>query len=113
MDFETLYRLYFRDIYRYVRGLSWDDHLAEEIAQETFTRALRAVDRFDGRGDIRAWLFAIAKNAWIDHCRCQRQKTGMPVEDLRSAGDFAMALADREEALAIHQILHTLPEPYK
>ena len=113
MDFETLYRLYFRDIYRYVRGLSRDDHLAEEIAQETFTRALRAVDRFDGRGDIRAWLFAIAKNAWIDHCRCQRQKTGMPVEDLRSAGDFAMALADREEALAIHQILHTLPEPYK
>ena len=40
MDFEILYRLYFRDVYRYVRGLSRDEHLAEEIAQETFARAL-------------------------------------------------------------------------
>lgn len=53
MDFEILYRLYFRDVYRYVRGLSRDEHLAEEIAQETFARALGAVDRFDGRGDVR------------------------------------------------------------
>ena len=63
MDFEILYRLYFRDVYRYVRGLSRDEHLAEEIAQETFARALGAVDRF--------------------------------------------------EVLALHRILHTLPEPYK
>ena len=45
MDFEILYRLYFRDVYRYVRGLSRDEHLAEEIAQETFARALGAVER--------------------------------------------------------------------
>ena len=48
MDFEILYRLYFRDVYRYVRGLSRDEHLAEEIAQETFARALGAVDRIIG-----------------------------------------------------------------
>ena len=82
MDFEILYRLYFRDVYRYVRGLSRDEHLAEEIAQETFARALGAVDRFDGRGDVRAWLFTIARNVWV-------------------------------EVLALHRILHTLPEPYK
>ena len=112
MDLETIYRLYFRDVYRYVRALSQNEHLAEEIAQETFTRALGAVDRFDGRGDVWAWLFTIAKNAWVDHCRRHRRETELPGEDL-PGGDFAGALEDREEALALHWILHGLPEPYK
>ena len=109
MDFEILYRLYFRDVYRYVRGLSRDEHLAEEIAQETFARALGAVDRFDGRGDVRAWLFTIARNVWVDHCRRHRRETELPGEDLPGGGDFAGALEDREEVLALHRILHTLP----
>lgn len=33
--------------------------------------------------------------------------------DLPGGGDFAGALEDREEVLALHRILHTLPEPYK
>ena len=112
MDFEILYRLYFRDVYRYVRGLSRDEHLAEEIAQETFARALGAVDRFDGRGDVRAWLFTIARNVWVDHCRRtggRRSCRGRICRRRRLAG----ALEDREEVLALHRILHTLPEPYK
>ena len=113
MDLETIYRLYFRDVYRYVRALSQNEHLAEKIAQKTFARALRAVDRFDGRGDVRAWLFTIAKNAWVDHCRRHRRETELPGEDLPGGGDFAGALEDREEALALHRILHGLPEPYK
>lgn len=84
MDFEILYRLYFRDVYRYVRGLSRDEHLAEEIAQETFARALGAVDRFDGRGDVRAWLFTIARNVWVDHCRRHRRETELPGSNLDS-----------------------------
>ena len=112
MDFEILYRLYFRDVYRYVRGLSRDEHLAEEIAQETFARALGAVDRFDGRGDVRAWLFTIARNVWVDHCRRHRRETELPGEELPGGGDFAGALEDREEVLALHRFLHTLPEPY-
>lgn len=88
MDLETIYRLYFRDVYRYVRALSQNEHLAEKIAQETFARALRAVDRFDGRGDVRAWLFTIAKNAWVDHCRRHRRETELPGEDLPGGGDL-------------------------
>jgi len=113
VDFEILYRLYFRDVYRYVRGLSRDEHLAEEIAQETFARALGAVDRFDGRGDVRAWLFTIARNVWVDHCRRHRRETELPGEDLPGGGDFAGALEDREEALRLHCLLHGLGEPYK
>ena len=60
MDFETIYRRYFRDVYLYIRSLTADDALAEEIAQETFYKAFRSINRFDGSENIRAWLFAIA-----------------------------------------------------
>ena len=93
--------------------LDVQSHLAAKIAQETFARALGAVDRFDGRGDVRAWLFTIARNVWVDHCRRHRRETELPGEDLPGGGDFAGALEDREEVLALHRILHTLPEPYK
>ena len=48
----------------------------------------------------------------MDHCRRHRRETELSGEDL-PGGDFAGALEDREEALALHRILHGLPEPYK
>ena len=38
MDFETVYRLYFRDVYAFIRSLSAREDVAEEITQETFSR---------------------------------------------------------------------------
>ena len=38
-DFETVYRQYFADVYRYILALSRDPHTAEEVTQETFFRA--------------------------------------------------------------------------
>ena len=64
MDFEEIYSAYFKDVYRYVCGLSADAVIAEEVTQESFVKALKAVDRFDGRTDVRAWLFSIAKNTY-------------------------------------------------
>jgi len=64
MDFDALYQAHFRDVFVYLRSLSASEDMAEELAQETFVRALKAIDRFDGRQDIRAWLFTIARNAY-------------------------------------------------
>ena len=44
MDFEIIYRRYFKDVLLYVCGLSGDALLAEEIAQEPFTKALNMED---------------------------------------------------------------------
>ena len=83
MDFDQVYRAFFRDVLFYVWGLCGDRVLAEEIAQETFFKALKSIDRFDGQGDIRPWLFAISKNTYYDHCRnamtrgsASRRRTG-------------------------------------
>ena len=47
-EFEEVYRLYFQDVYKYALSLTREEHLAEEITQETFFKALRSIDRFDG-----------------------------------------------------------------
>lgn len=50
----------------------------------------------------------------MDHCRRHRRETELPGEELPGGGDICRGRwRDREEVLALHRILHTLPEPYK
>ena len=69
MDFEELYRTYFSDVYQYIRKLSGSEHMAEEITEETFYKALRKIESFRGDCDIRVWLCQIAKNSYYSHLR--------------------------------------------
>ncbi len=115
MDFDSVYQLYFSDVFYYLRSLSADRNTAEELTQETFFRALRAIDRFDGCKDIRAWLFTIAKHAYIDHCRRERRRAGEVLEEtLPEPGpSFTEQLTDRDTAYRVHRLLHQMQEPYK
>lgn len=115
MDMETIYRLYFRDVYLFLQGLTRSETLAEELTQETFFKALDGLKNYDGRQDVRAWLFTTARNAYYDHCR--RTKHAAPLEDAEAkaadAPDIAQLLVDKDAAFTVHQCLHTLEEPYK
>ena len=114
MDFEQLYKTYFIDVFYYMRGICKDESICEEAAQETFFKALKKIDSFDGKSDIRAWLFTIAKNTYLTILRKNRWNIGFTDEnEIPSAEDFADNLDDRDTALRIHRILHTLKEPYK
>ena len=69
MDMETIYRLYFRDVYLFLQGLTRSETLAEELTQETFFKALDGLKNFDGKQDVRAWLFTVARNCYYSRCR--------------------------------------------
>ena len=115
MLFDEIYQRYFRDVYRFARGLTQDEALAEEITQETFFKALKSLDRFDGSKDVRAWLFTIARNAWYSYCRVHKRTISQ--EDLPQELPFGVSIEermeDKETAFAIHQYLHDMAEPYK
>jgi RNA polymerase sigma factor (sigma-70 family) len=63
------------DVYRYLLVLTRDPTLAEDLAGETFERALRTWRRFDPRrASARTWLCLIARSAALDHFRSEQRR---------------------------------------
>ncbi len=113
-EFETVYRTYFRDVELYLRAICKDEHLAEELTEQVFFQALKALPKFRGDCDIRTWLCAMGRNCYLSHLR--RHKPSENIDELQIPDPRASIeeqVADRSQALAIHRILHDLPEPYK
>lgn len=115
MNFDLIYKQYFRDVFLYLRSLSANENIAEEIAQETFAKALKAIDSYDGQKDIRAWLFTIAKNTYFTDCKRQNLFSGEePSENIAAPQSvFVEQMMDEECAIQIHTFLHNMKEPYK
>lgn len=113
-DFETIYRTYFTDVELYLRAICHDEGLAEELKEQVFFQALKALPRFRGECDIRTWLCSMGRNCYLSYLRKSK-----PEEDINSMQipDPNQAIEDqfidRDQAMRIHRVLHTLPEPYK
>lgn len=113
-EFEAIYRAYFTEVELYLRSLCRDEVLAEELTEQVFFQALKALPKFRGDCDVRTWLCAMGKNCYLSHLRKQR-----PVESIDEiqipdpARTVEERLADSDQAMDIHRLLHELPEPYK
>lgn len=117
MDFEQVYQTYFKSVYRYIRRLSGDEHLAEEITSETFVQVMRSIGSFRGDCDLRVWICQIAKNTYYTHLKKQNRIAALDEEAWLALADPAAPVEERldakEDAQRIRALLHTLPEPYK
>lgn len=71
MDLEDVYELYMNDLYRYLLSLSKDHYVAEDLIQDVFYRAYTVMEDYEF-SHIKAWLFKVAYNAFIDHQRKNR-----------------------------------------
>ena len=113
-SFDAIYQSYFDPVYRYVLSLSRDPHVAEEITQETFFKALRSLDRFRGESSMKSWLCAIAKHTWLSG---QRRKAAQPIDEAAALPDPGIgpeeSLLRRDESMRVHRLLHRLDEPYR
>ncbi len=70
-------------ILRYLQRITGDLELAEDLAQETFSRVARGLDRFKGESKLTTWLYRIATNTFLDHRRrLKTRATEIPVMDL-------------------------------
>ncbi|HEU5061543.1 MAG TPA: sigma-70 family RNA polymerase sigma factor [Solirubrobacterales bacterium] len=81
LAFDRLYRSSRDDVYAYVASLLRDEAAAEEVTAAAFERAYRKRHRFDPeRGEPRAWLFGIARNAALDELRRRGRQAELTAE---------------------------------
>ncbi|MEV1064311.1 sigma-70 family RNA polymerase sigma factor [Streptomyces sp. NPDC050263] len=66
---EQFVRALHRDVLRYVAHLCADPQAVDDLAQDTFLRALGSLHRFEGRSSARSWLLSIARRAVVDSHR--------------------------------------------
>jgi RNA polymerase sigma-70 factor (ECF subfamily) len=98
LAFDRLYRTSRDDLYAYVAGLLRDDGAAEEVTALAFERAYRKRHRFDPeRGEPRAWLFGIARNAALDELRRRGRQAQLAAEPADLAAGGAEESAEHNE----------------
>ncbi|HET8814808.1 MAG TPA: sigma-70 family RNA polymerase sigma factor [Solirubrobacterales bacterium] len=110
LAFDRLYRSSRDDVYAYVASLLRDAPAAEEVTAAAFERAYRKRNRFDPeRGEPRAWLFGIARNAALDELRRRSRQAELAAEpaDLESFGS-AESAEHSERRLAVSAALERL-----
>ncbi|MBQ9938967.1 MAG: sigma-70 family RNA polymerase sigma factor [Oscillospiraceae bacterium] len=116
-EFEKIYKDYFNDVFLYIRRLSGDEHVAEEITGETFFKAMKAIKNFRGECDIRVWLCQIAKNCYYTHIKkAGRYAEVEDIEALEAAersDSVEEHVLSRDEAARIRAVLHDVKDPYK
>jgi len=109
-------------LYNFARWLARDPVEAEDLVQETYARALGAAQQFEPGSNLKAWLFRILRNAFIDRRRRSRREASPPyLEDLDADGEVAEpALGelqlDQIRALVAEDVaaaVHALPESFR
>ncbi len=113
-DFNEIYSLYFKDVYKYVLSISRDEIIAEEITQETFFKALKNIDKFDEKCKLYVWLCQIAKNTFFTYRKKEKYHEDLTVaENVLVESSIEQSLLSKESVFNIHKELHSLDEPYK
>jgi RNA polymerase sigma-70 factor (ECF subfamily) len=126
-ELTPLYAEFGPRIYSYLRRLTQDAALAEELTQDTFLRALEHLQTFRGDGSVSNWLYRIATNLFRDYLRAHKGK-GQPSwesgEDAEGTEDMLARIPDPTPPLpqvleqqavtqCVRDCIASLPAPYR
>ncbi|SMQ17760.1 RNA polymerase sigma-70 factor, ECF subfamily [Streptomyces sp. Ag82_O1-12] len=110
---ERFVRALHRDVRHYVTYLGADPQAADDLAQETFLRALGSLHRFEGRSSARTWLLSIARRAVIDSFRHAAARPRLAdTDDWQYAAERVQprGLPGFDDGVALAELLAQLPE---
>jgi len=115
-QFDAIYEQFRERIYRYIRHLVSNQELAEDLTQDTFLRAFKALPRMSADLKLAAWLYRIATNVSYDALRRHRLIAWQPLETLEMelfGGEGDDPQARCEQAELVRQALSHLPATYR
>lgn len=108
-DDEALILACIPSLRRYARGLTGDPHRADDLVQDTLERAWSRYSRWQKRGELRAWMFGIMHNHFIDGVRANNRRA-----DQTAPGDLPdmpvrATQTDQLEVRDLDRCLQALP----
>ena len=110
--FATLYEAYVRNIYDFLFFRTFHKETAEDLTSETFLKALRNIDRYDGsKASFKTWIYRIARNTLIDHVRTRHETLDVAQQPEASTDAHLDAQFDAQQSVdEVKKILDTFPE---
>lgn len=103
-----VYEKYHRELYLYIYSLSRNHHIAEDLTQETFLKALLSLP--EEHGNIRAWLYMVARNLFFNYREKVSRNVSLEEEMKRSdeEKDLLANMIENERKLQLYQALKKL-----
>lgn len=110
---EKLYLKYHRDLYLYAFSLCKDYHMAQDLASDTFYKAILSLDIDESY--IKYWLFRVCKNLFLDHVRKDKEFSNTnKLDDLIILEETPLdKLIENEENRRLYQMVMCLPSSYR
>lgn len=109
LAFETLVKRYQQRLIHFVNRIVRDETTAEEVAQDTFVKTYRAMERIDTQRRFSTYLFAIAKNTAISYLRKRHPEVTLD-ESISDGGRSSVeeTIEKKEERETVNRALASL-----
>lgn len=111
---DTLVRRHHDAAFRVARSLTQDDDTAQDVVQDAFLKAFRALDGFRGEASFRTWLLTITANEGRGALRKGKRLKETPLDDVgpvpSPGSDPANEAVSAQEVARARTMLETLPE---
>jgi RNA polymerase sigma-70 factor (ECF subfamily) len=108
--FESIVRATQGDVWRFAYHLTHNAAMAEDVSQEAFLRAFRAIRSYKGDARFSSWLLRIVRNSAVDAYRKTRKEAAAPDESRTGRKDaWTLDPPDTEERARINDAVRRLP----
>lgn len=109
--FDALVERFHALLWGYLLGMAGDPAVAEEILQDAWMRVLRGIGGLRRPERLRAWIFSIARRAFMDRLRHRYADAELEPLDAEAVADEPPPRLDWEESEALHRALTVLRPP--
>jgi RNA polymerase sigma-70 factor (ECF subfamily) len=116
---EDIYKKHRVDIYNYLYYQTTNCHVSEELCQEVFLKAFKALGSYEGRSSIKTWLYSIAHNVYVSWYRKEIKIQSVPMEQhiinalMAIDGNPETIIENKENSEEVIRMLYKLKDEYR
>lgn len=101
---EQLYQENAKIVHHYLLSLCHDQALAEDLTQETFLRAYKSLERYDGSCRLSTWLCQIGKHLYYQYLARNKRESPADMEEIRAPEEMRAPEKNQPENAVLRRL---------